>query len=108
MSEGRNLSLAKSVAEYGGLEKWNSQPKLKALDAMLETMCTATTKEEALEQVNGIISLGHYLWAYMYMRKLAAKSVDLLHVSAVPRQRVQRGSPWAQPDSPCHASTPPV
>eukprot|EP01043_Picozoa_sp_COSAG02_P111294 COSAG02_NODE_47450_length_341_cov_0.632231_1_plen_60_part_10 len=28
MSETRNLSLAKAVAEYGGLEKWNSQPKL--------------------------------------------------------------------------------
>ena len=84
MSETRNLSLAKAVAEYGGLEKWNSQPKLKALDAMLDSMCTATTKEEALAQVNGIISLGHYLWAYMYMRKLAARDINLLHVSPLP------------------------
>ena len=52
MSETRNLSLANSVAEFGGLEKWNSQPQLKALNAMMDAMCTATTKEEALEEAH--------------------------------------------------------
>jgi malate dehydrogenase (oxaloacetate-decarboxylating)(NADP+) len=75
----RELSLAKSVAAFGGIEKWNEQPALKPLQAMLEAMVTATTPEEAVEQVNAMINLGHDLWAYMYMRKLADKNVDLFH-----------------------------
>ena len=100
---GRNLSLAKSVANYGGIEKWNDQPKLKALDDMLDRICTANTKEDALAEVNAIIGLDHYLWAYMYMRKLAAKSVDLLHVSdGLLSHRAPRCSLWLPSRGGCH------
>lgn len=75
----RSLSLPKSVAAAGGIEKWNQQPTLKQLNAMMDAMCTATTVEDAVAQVNAIIGLGHYLWAYMYMRKLGMRSIDLLY-----------------------------
>jgi hypothetical protein len=75
----RSLSLPKSVAAAGGIEKWNQQPTLKQLNAMMDAMCTATTVEDAVAQVNAIFGLGHYLWAYMYMRKLGMRSIDLLY-----------------------------
>ncbi|CAJ1368803.1 unnamed protein product [Effrenium voratum] len=66
----RTLSLAHSVVERGGLEAWNEQQDLTELKSMLVGMCKATTVEEALKEVSALMSLGHDLWTYAYMRKL--------------------------------------
>jgi len=79
-SSGRNLSLAKSVAKAGGVGQWNNRTaEQKALIRMVEAMCTAKTVEEALVQVTAMAELGHNLWAYMYMRMLASKNVDIAY-----------------------------
>jgi len=46
---------------------------------MLKAMVQATSVDEALEEVEAIISLGHSLWAYAYMRHLYAKSPELYY-----------------------------
>jgi len=40
-------------------------------------MCTATSVEEALGEVRAILSLGHALWAYAYLRMLHEKRPHL-------------------------------
>ena len=40
-------------------------------------MCTANTVDEALSQVKGLMSMGHNLPAYAYMRMLYAKNPAL-------------------------------
>lgn len=74
----RNLSLPKSVAAVG-MSKWNEQPDVKALCQTLEVMCQATTVQEAVAEIKGIMSLGHNLWAYAYLRILSAKNTDLYY-----------------------------
>lgn len=69
----RPLSLPKSVVKFGGLGAWNAQPKLARLRQTMAGACQATTVEEALEEVHALASLGHLLWAYMYLRTLCAK-----------------------------------
>ena len=46
---------------------------------MLDAACTATTVAEALTEVRGIMSLGHNLWAYSYLRKLYAKNANVYY-----------------------------
>ena len=75
----RPLSLPKQVSAIGGIAKWNAQPTLAQQVKMLDAACTATTVAEALEEVRGIMSLGHNLWAYAYIRKLYAKSPNLYY-----------------------------
>mmetsp|Transcript_45083 Transcript_45083/g.107140 ORF Transcript_45083/g.107140 Transcript_45083/m.107140 type:complete len:623 (+) Transcript_45083:122-1990(+) len=76
----RLLSLPKGVSKLGGVDQWNEQTlEQKALVKMVSAMCTATTKEEALVQVTAMIELGHHLWAYMYMRMLASKNLDVYY-----------------------------
>jgi len=75
---GRTLSLPKSVTAAGGIEAWNE----KGVDEMcklMDRMCTATTVEEALEQVKAVRLLGKDIWAYAYMRKLYNKNMDLYY-----------------------------
>jgi hypothetical protein len=63
----RPLSLPRAVVEAGGLRAWNEMtPESKALTRMLDDMVGATTVEEALAEVDAILSLGqnHLLWAY--------------------------------------------
>jgi len=72
-----DLSLAKSVAAVGGIEAWNEQSSdLKALNEMIDAMVTPTSCDEALTTVKAMLQLGHYLWAYMYMRKLYEKDAN--------------------------------
>ena len=75
----RPLSLPKSVAAFGGLAKWNAQPRLAQQIKMLNAACTAATVAEALEEVRGIMNMGHNLWAYSYLRKLYAKDPNLYY-----------------------------
>eukprot|EP00747_Dinoflagellata_sp_TGD_P150541 gnl/TRDRNA2_/TRDRNA2_177127_c0_seq3.p1 gnl/TRDRNA2_/TRDRNA2_177127_c0~~gnl/TRDRNA2_/TRDRNA2_177127_c0_seq3.p1 ORF type:complete len:707 (-),score=129.00 gnl/TRDRNA2_/TRDRNA2_177127_c0_seq3:463-2583(-) len=75
----RHLSLAKSVAAKGGIAKWNEHSDLAHLLKLMEGACTATTVEEALKEVKSIMSLGHNLWAYMYLRYLGNKNPDLYY-----------------------------
>jgi len=76
----RPLSLPKQVAAAGGIEAWNKQSSdVKQLHAMLDSMCTATTVEKALEEVQAVMSLGHKLWAYAYMRMLYSKNRDVYY-----------------------------
>ena len=69
----RKLSLGKSVVAAGGIQKWNEHSDLAALLKTLNASCQATTTEEALAEVHGLMSLGHNLWAYAYLKILAYK-----------------------------------
>ena len=75
----RPLSLPKQVAAAGGITKWNEHPTLAQQIKMLDAACTATTVAEALTEVRGIMSLGHNLWAYSYLRKLYAKNANVYY-----------------------------
>jgi len=67
----RTLSLPKSVANAGGIDAWNTaSDDLDAMGKTLTAMCRPKNVPEALAQVKSIMSLGHMLWAYAYMRKL--------------------------------------
>jgi len=46
---------------------------------MLDTMCKATTVDEALAEVEAIMSLGHNLWAYAYMRRLYERQLNVYY-----------------------------
>jgi len=76
----RSLSLPKSVVAAGGIDAWNAQSEdLDTMSRMLSTMCRARTLSEALKEVRAIMSLGHSLWAYAYMRKLYNVNVNLYY-----------------------------
>jgi malate dehydrogenase (oxaloacetate-decarboxylating)(NADP+) len=76
----RNLSLPRRVAAVGGVKEWNDQTQeQQALVTMLTNMVTAKTKDEVLVQVTAMVELGNYLWAYMYMRRLAALDMELCY-----------------------------
>ena len=75
----RPLSLPKSVVAFGGLAKWNAQPRLAQQTKMIDAACTASTVAEALEEVRGIMSMGHNLWAYSYLRKLFSRDAMLYY-----------------------------
>jgi len=77
----RPLSLPKQVAKAGGVSAWNAQPSIAQQIKMLDAACTATTVGEALLEARGIMSLGHNLWAYAYLRKLYAKNPDLYYAT---------------------------
>ena len=82
MKDARILSLPKSVALAGGRGAWNSgHPQLRQMLKLLDAMCTATTVQAALEEVRTIMSLGHQLWAYAYMRNLYNKNLDLYYAT---------------------------
>jgi len=74
------MSLAKSVAAAGSVSAWNFQnPELASLCTMIDGMCTARNCEEALAQVKSVMSLGHGLWAYAYMRALYRKDSSIYY-----------------------------
>mmetsp|Transcript_58861 Transcript_58861/g.124822 ORF Transcript_58861/g.124822 Transcript_58861/m.124822 type:complete len:617 (+) Transcript_58861:79-1929(+) len=76
----RSLSLPATVANAGGIDKWNSSNEdLKNLTSMLWSMCKAKTPDEGLKEVKAIMSLGHNLWAYAYMRMLYAKNPEVYY-----------------------------
>ena len=75
----RPLSLPKSVAAFGGIARWNAQPRLDQQIKMVDAACTAATVAEALEEVRGIMNMGHNLWAYSYLRKLYANDAMLYY-----------------------------
>jgi malate dehydrogenase (oxaloacetate-decarboxylating)(NADP+) len=79
----RVLSLPASVVEAGGLDAWNRHPNLKVLADALAAVCKARTVEESQAELRGIMSLGveHNLWAYAYLRKMAARSPDLYYAT---------------------------
>ena len=78
----RTLSLGKSVAQVSGVETWNAHDDdLKQIAAMLSGMCKANTVPEALKEVHALLSLGHDLWTYAYMRKLYDRSPDLFYAT---------------------------
>eukprot|EP00965_Chrysotila_dentata_P051273 1700080-Pleurochrysis_carterae.AAC.1 len=73
----RTLSLPKAVSAKGGIDAWNTDPKLKNLYKTMAGSCTATTVSEALDELHAFLSLGHELWAYMYLRYLFNKDLQL-------------------------------
>eukprot|EP00931_Biecheleriopsis_adriatica_P009511 TRINITY_DN110587_c0_g1_i1.p1 TRINITY_DN110587_c0_g1~~TRINITY_DN110587_c0_g1_i1.p1 ORF type:complete len:636 (-),score=150.22 TRINITY_DN110587_c0_g1_i1:18-1877(-) len=73
----RKLSLPLCVANAGGIERWNEKPELAHLVKMMRASCVAKTVKEALAEVKGFMSLGHNLWAYVYLRTLYERSADL-------------------------------
>ena len=77
----RPLSLPKQVAKAGGVAAWNAQPSIAQQVKMLDAACTATTVAEALAEARGIMSLGHNLWAYAYLRKLYAKNPNVYYAT---------------------------
>jgi len=79
MSASRQLSLPKCVVAAGGIEKWNEHSDLVQMLKVLDGACTAKTVEEALREVKGIMSFGHNLWAYAYLRTLYNKNDNLYY-----------------------------
>mmetsp|Transcript_94190 Transcript_94190/g.292985 ORF Transcript_94190/g.292985 Transcript_94190/m.292985 type:complete len:670 (+) Transcript_94190:3-2012(+) len=77
----RSLSLPKAAAAAGGIDAWNQQSSIAQLSAMLEGMCKATTVEGVLKEVQAVMSLGHYLWAYAYMRRLYSVDPHLYYAA---------------------------
>jgi len=77
----RKLSLPKSVLAAGGMGEWNSHPQLRELWALMDGACQAKNKERALEEVRGLMGIGteHMLLAYMYLRVLAYKNLDVYY-----------------------------
>jgi len=76
----RSLSLPKQVAAKGGVAAWNEAfPELRQLNRMISMMCMATTVEKALEEVRSLMTLGHNLWSYAYMRMLYNKQPDIYY-----------------------------
>jgi len=73
------LSLPKSVNAAGGIEAWNVRSDLSQLLPMLQTVCNPRTVDEALTQVKAVISLGHNIWGYAYMRMLYNKNMDIYY-----------------------------
>ena len=78
----RLLSLGKSVAAAGGINKWNDMhDDLRELKKTVEASCTATTVAEALEEIKGLMSLGHDIMAYLYLRALFNKDLHLYYAT---------------------------
>eukprot|EP00930_Biecheleria_cincta_P026140 TRINITY_DN18477_c0_g1_i2.p1 TRINITY_DN18477_c0_g1~~TRINITY_DN18477_c0_g1_i2.p1 ORF type:complete len:631 (-),score=122.09 TRINITY_DN18477_c0_g1_i2:190-2031(-) len=78
----RNLSLPKAVVAAGGLAEWNQQHiELDALASHFHSLCKATTKEEALKEVTGFMALGHNVTAYVYMRMLYNKNMEVYYAT---------------------------
>ena len=75
----RTLSLPKSVVEAGGVAAWNAQPELAVLDRTLDAACKATTVADALNEIKALMSLGHMLYAYAYLRRLSQRDSDLYY-----------------------------
>jgi len=76
----RSLSLPKAVAAAGGINAWNEKHScIVQLSRMLDSMCRARTVEGALEEVQAVMLLGHFIWAYAYMRRLYNNNVDLYY-----------------------------
>jgi malic enzyme len=74
----RQLSLPHAIASAGGLDQWNgATAESAALARMIDGMVRATTVDEALAEVGAILSLGHPIWAYAYMRALHARDERL-------------------------------
>eukprot|EP00944_MAST-04C_sp_MAST-4C-sp1_P010063 g10063.t1 len=76
----RSLSLPKQVEKAGGIAAWNDRtPETAAQWRLCERMCTASTVEEAIVELDGILALGHKIWAYVYFRVLHNRNPDLLY-----------------------------
>jgi len=64
----------------GSIEAWHeAHPELLQLRNTLDAMCTASSVKEALSEVRAILSLGHALWAYAYLRMLHEKKPHLYY-----------------------------
>lgn len=78
--EVRNLSLPKAVVAAGGIHSWNVRnSECSRLSRMLDGMCRARTLDEALLEVKTVMSLGHFVWAYAYMRRLYNVDLELFY-----------------------------
>jgi len=76
----RSLSLPKSLAAMGSIDDWNARsPESTRQYQMVYQMCTATTVEEAMIEVDAIMALDHNIWTYTYMRCLYNKNLDLFY-----------------------------
>jgi malate dehydrogenase (oxaloacetate-decarboxylating)(NADP+) len=78
----RDLSLPAAVRAAGGVEAWNfKHAELRQMLGMLRGMCRANNVEDVLEEVKTVMSLGHNLWAYVYMRFLYNRNMDLYYAT---------------------------
>ena len=75
----RPLSLPRQVAQRGGIAAWNEHPELRQLARFISSMCTATFTEAALSELRAVVSLGHNLWGYAYMRTLYNRLPDVYY-----------------------------
>ena len=72
--------LGHQVEKAGGVKAWNSaDPERAYMLRTLDAMCQAKTAEQALIEVQAIMSLGHNLWAYAYMRMLHSKRPEVYY-----------------------------
>lgn len=77
----RPTPLAARVAEAGGIDEWNAQEGVRAIAEALRRTVTATTVDEALEQVRAAMAFGHLIHAYAYMRTLRDKDAELYYAT---------------------------
>jgi malate dehydrogenase (oxaloacetate-decarboxylating)(NADP+) len=78
----RQLSLPTAVRAAGGIRAWNnSHSHLREMLRIFESVEKATTVEGVLQEVTSIMSLGHNLWAYAYMRYLYNKNMNLFYAT---------------------------
>jgi len=71
---GHEVEKAGSVAQFNAMDD-----DRRILHRSLDAMCQATTPEEALKEVYAVMSMGHNIWAYAYMRMLYAKNPDVFY-----------------------------
>ena len=72
--------LGHQVEAAGGIKAFNSADAERAyLLRTMDAMCQATTPQQALVEVQAIMSLGHNLWAYAYMRMLYNKQPEVYY-----------------------------
>jgi len=72
--------LGHQVEKAGSVKAWNSaDPERAYMLRTLDAMCQAKTAEQALIEVQAIMSLGHNLWAYAYMRMLHSKRPEVYY-----------------------------
>jgi hypothetical protein len=69
----RSKSLPRRVSEAGGIRAWNAQAGLYITADRLTRTCTASTVDEALAEVQSLMSFDHLIFAYAYMRALYDK-----------------------------------
>eukprot|EP00927_Polykrikos_kofoidii_P065297 TRINITY_DN61073_c0_g1_i1.p1 TRINITY_DN61073_c0_g1~~TRINITY_DN61073_c0_g1_i1.p1 ORF type:complete len:666 (+),score=73.54 TRINITY_DN61073_c0_g1_i1:67-2064(+) len=80
----RTLSLPAAVVAAGGIESWNIRCQAESkeyaeLCELLDKLCTSTTVNEALAEVEKVVAMRNDLLVYAYMRRLHNRNANLFY-----------------------------